>query len=362
MFRQFIFALSAGLVLIAGCQTQSNPKKAAAKVSAETIEPSKDMQAILDAHASLNPKPLSKLSAEEARKQPSMADAVKKYKQDMKMPTTPPGDVNTRNMTVKANGVEVPVRIYTPKDGADKKPVILYIHGGGWVLATIDTYDASARALAKGVDAVVVATEYRKAPEHKFPAAHNDNFGVFKWLQGSPAELKSADTTRIAVVGESAGGNMAAAICLMAQDSNVEQPIHQVLIYPVTSTDTNSPSYQQNANAKPLDKAGMEWFFDKTIANAKDRENVYLALLKADTQRLSKVADATIVTAAIDPLRSDGAMYADKLRQAGANVEYRNYDGVTHEFFGMADVVDQAASAQKFVIARLKEAFAKSHK
>jgi len=150
---------------------------------------------------------------------------------------------------------------------------------------------------------------------------------------------------------------MATALCLMASDRKQPMPLAQVLIYPVTDTRTDSPSYRQNAMAKPLDKAGMEWFLKQYAVKPGDLENKYLAPMRASTAELAVLPPATIITAAIDPLRSDGATYAERLRAAGVDVTYRNYDGVTHEFFGMADVVDEAKAAQGVVIERLKEAF-----
>lgn len=157
------------------------------------------------------------------------------------------------------------VRIYTPK-GDGPFPVILYIHGGGWVIADLDTYDSSPGALCNAAQAIVVSTHYRLAPEHPFPAAHEDVFAIYQWVMKNE-EKRNYDAKRLAVVGESAGGDMAAAISLMAKARGVTLPIHQVLVYPVTDPGiANSPSYLDNAEAKPLNKAMMEWFVRHTVA------------------------------------------------------------------------------------------------
>ncbi|MDB6135190.1 MAG: Alpha/beta hydrolase [Verrucomicrobiales bacterium] len=311
------------------------------------------MQAVLDKLASLGGEPIETLSPKEARKQPTPADAVMLLLKDQgKWKKEDVAKVD--NISIELKGRDVKGRVYVP-EGEGPFPVIFYIHGGGWVIADLDTYDATPRALANSVGAVVVSTHYRQAPEHKFPAAHNDVFGAYQWTLKN-AHKWNANPKRIAVAGESAGGNMAASICRLAADEGIQLPLHQVLIYPVADSKMDTPSYIENAIAKPLSAPMMKWFADHTFESKEDAEDPKFALLKKTD--LKGLPPVTIVTAQIDPLRSEGEALAEKFKQAGVPVSYQNYDGVTHEFFGMAGAVDKAKEAQAFVTANLKAAFA----
>ena len=314
--------------------------------------PDLQMQAVLDEHAKLGPKPIETLSPNEARKQPSPADAVTALLKSQGKSTAPEPVGNVANRSISGAGAQIPVRIYTPK-GTGPFPLLLYIHGGGWVIADLDTYDASARALTNAANVVVVSTHYRQAPEHKFPAAHEDVYAAYRWATANAKSI-NADPARVAVAGESAGGNMAAYVSIRARDESATMPLHQLLVYPVVSTDTNTPSYQENANAKPLSKAGMQWFFSHYLTNSSEGNDPRIALLKVTN--LKGLPSATVITAQIDPLRSEGQMYAERLKDAGVSVSYRNYDGVTHEFFGMGAVVDKAKDAVQFAGTELKKA------
>jgi len=234
-------------------------------------------------------------------------------------------------------------------------PVILYIHGGGWVIADLDTYDASPRALANAAGAIVVSTHYRQGPEAKFPAAHEDALAAYKWVLANAAKF-GGDPKRVAVVGESAGGNLAANIAIQARDQKLQAPLHQVLVYPVANNDLNSPSYVENANAKPLNKPMIEWFVKHYLGDPAKAADPRIALAKQPD--LAGLPPATIILAQIDPLRSDGEVYAEKLRAAGVPVTVQKYDGVTHEFFGMGAVVDKAKQAQQLAGEKLRAAFA----
>ena len=164
----------------------------------------------------------------------------------------------------------------------------------------------------------------------------------------------NGDPRRIAAVGESAGGNMAVAISLMARERNVSPPLYQVLVYPVAGIDMNTESFEENANAKPLNRAMMEWFIGHELKSPKDKQDPRIDLLNANLRGLPP---ATIITAEIDPLRSDGKMLADKLKAAGVNVDYKNYNGVTHEFFGMGAVLQESRDAMKLAGEKLMKAF-----
>jgi acetyl esterase len=344
----------AGEEAIKGSEVETPPAvvKEEPKEAAPRAKATEQMQAVLDQLTALGGKPITELSPKDARKQPSPADAVKKLmeKNDIK----PDKSGKTDNVSIKLSTASVDGRVYRP-DGDGPFPVILYIHGGGWVLADLDTYDSSARALSKAAHALVISTDYRHAPEHKFPAAHEDVFGAYQWTLENAGKW-SGDASRVAVVGESAGGNMAVALSMMAQDKGMQMPIHQVLVYPVATTAMDSESYRQHAQAAPLNAAMMKWFFDHTLSKEEDWKNHQINLLGAKS--LAGLPPATIITADIDPLRSDGELLAKKFEADGVKVDYRNYEGVTHEFFGMGAVVGTAQEAVDFAAANLKAAFA----
>ncbi len=315
-------------------------------------KPNEQMQAVLDQLQKLGGKPIESLTPEEARKQPSPADAVKALLQSQGKSIAAEPVASVKNQTIRGDGGKIPIRIYTPK-GDGPFPVILYIHGGGWVIADLDTYDSTPRALANAAEAVVVSTHYRLAPEHPFPAAHEDACTAYEWVL-EKAWSFNGDVNRVAVAGESAGGNMAAAICLMAQEQDIPMPVHQLLIYPVVGTDTTTPSFKENANAKPLNGAMMEWFGKHALKNSQDKLDAHIDLAKAD---LHGLPPTTVITAEIDPLRSGGQLLVAKLKANGVPVKYKNYEGVTHEFFGMGAVLDEAKNAVEFAAEDLKESF-----
>ncbi|WP_342152030.1 alpha/beta hydrolase [Methylorubrum sp. SB2] len=313
-----------------------------------------DMKHVLDALKKLDPKPIPKLSPEEARKQPSPTDGVKALLTEQGKPTAPEPGVTTKDLAYETGGGSQKVRIYTPEGASGPLPVVVYYHGGGFVIADLDTYDATPRAIAKGAKAVVVSVEYRHAPEAKFPAQHEDAFAAYKWALAN-AKTFGGNPSKIALVGESAGGNLATNVAIMARDGNVEKPLQVVAVYPMAGTNLDTQSYKDNASAKPLDKPMMAWFYDQTVRNDADRTDPRLDIVgKADLKGLPPF---TVVTAQIDPLHDDGKMLADKIKAAGGQVTYRDYPGVTHEFFGMGAVVAKAREAETAVIGDLNAAF-----
>ena len=323
-------------------------------VMAATSKPDPEMKTVLDALASLGGKPIETLSPEEARKQPTPADAVKKVLTQQGKSSAPEPVGKVENRTIPGPAGQIPIRIYWPQ-GSGPFPIVFYIHGGGWVIANLDTYDSSARALTNAAQAVVVSTHYRQAPEHKYPAAHDDAFAAYQWVLKNAESLKG-DPARVAVAGESAGGNMAAVVSIRARDQKVALPVHQLLVYPVAGTDMNTESYQENANAKPLNKAMMAWFAKHYLDAAAMKGNPEINL--ATRKDLKGLPATTVVTADIDPLRSEGQMLAKALEQAGVAVTSRNFEGSTHEFFGMGAVVPDAKEAVAFASGELKKSFA----
>lgn len=314
-----------------------------------------DMKAVLDALKSLNPKPIEDCSVAEARLQPTPADAVKKLMNQPAFSARPSLEleaVRTEDIMIAGAAGSNPARVYTPQ-GEGPFPLILYFHGGGWVIADLDTYDATPRAMAAQSHAIVVSAHYRQAPEHTLPAAHEDAFAAWRWLLDHAVSL-GGDPTKIAVMGESAGGNLAINVSIHARDARLPMPTHQALIYPVASNNIVSISYEENRNAKPLNKPMMLWFIQNVINEKTDLSSPLIDVLSVN---LSRLPPTVVVTAGIDPLRSEGEKLAEKLHAAGVRVEHRNYRGATHEFFGMAAVVEAARDAQAFVSLAQRQAF-----
>ncbi|WP_426176499.1 alpha/beta hydrolase [Massilia sp. TWR1-2-2] len=343
MKKTIVFTAVAAAAVVSGAVYAQGAQKA------PKAEP--HMQKVLDALASLGGKPIETLTPAEARKQPTPADAVKKVLAETGKSAAPEAGVTVKDMMIAGPLGEFPIHIYTP-EGKGPFPVMVYYHGGGFVIADTKTYDASPRALAKMAGAIMVAVDYHQAPEHKFPAAPNDAYAAYVWTLAHAKEF-NGDPARVAVGGESAGGNLATVVSMMARDKKIQMPVHQLLVYPVVSDDMTTPSYQRNAAAKPLNKPMMAWFFKYYGA---DVTNPYAVPMKAAS--LKGLPPATIIAAEIDPLLSEGKAYGDRLKKDGVNVTYKEYTGVAHEFFGMGAVVPKANEAEQFAADQLKKAFA----
>lgn len=312
-----------------------------------------DMRDVMDELKTLAGKPIETLSAEEARNQPTPADAVKALLKREGKSVAPEMVGKVLDSTIPTTAGALPIRVYTPKRGKGPFPVVVYYHGGGFVIGTNDSYDATPRALANAAEAVVVSVEYRKAPENKFPAAHDDAYAAFLWVLANAASI-GGDPRKVALAGESAGGNLAAYVAIRARDEKKQPPKHALLVYPLASTNTNSESYVKYANAKPLSKAMLVWFTDKYFRTSQDAADPRIDLVNA---KLTGLPPMTIINAEIDPLRSDGELLAKRLKAADVPVEQKTYEGVTHEFFGMGAVVDEAEDALEYAAKRLKSAF-----
>ena len=313
-----------------------------------------DMQVVLDALAALGGKPVETLSPAVARTQPSPADAAMAVMRRHGLPTAPGAAVTTRDMPYGTDAKQF-ARIYIPVNlpANRPKPVIAYYHGGGWVIADVTTYDAAPRALAQALNAIVVSVEYRHAPEFKFPAQHDDAVAAYRWTLAHAASW-GGDPARVALVGESAGGNLAVATAIYARDNHLTAPREIVSVYPIANSSKTLPSRRDSANAKPLDGAMLPWFGYYYLASEADAQDPRLNLVAAD---LHGLPPTTIINAQIDPLRSDGETLAVAMRKAGDTVEQRTFPGVTHEFFGMAKVVHAAQDANDLAVARLMTAF-----
>lgn len=313
-----------------------------------------EMVDVLQAYASSDARPVSQLTPAEARLQPSAADAAQQVQRARTGAAVPQRVEIVQSILVSGAAGDLPARLYNPRPGRGPLPVILYFGGGGWVVADLDTYDASARALAAGTGAIVVSVMYRRGPENRFPAAHDDAREAYAWLLREAGSI-GGDPERVALAGESAGGNLAISAAIAARDGGLAKPRAQLLVYPVAGTRTDTPSAQAMRAAKPLATAALPWFLGHyTTGNPAELDDPRLnpALL----QDLHGLPPTTIVLAEIDPLRSGGEVLADRLRAFGVPVESRLYPGVTHEFFGMGAVLADARDAQAFAAARLRSA------
>ena len=314
---------------------------------------SADMVKVLAAYQASGAKPLVNLSVEQARAQPTPGDAAVTVAQQMGSPAKLPV-AKVTDIQIQGAAGRIAARVYDPRSGQGPAPVILYFHGGGWVTGTLETYDASDRALAIGTGAIVLSVAYRLAPEARFPAAQDDADASYNWLLNNAASI-GADPKRIALAGESAGGNLAIDTALWARDKGLPAPVHELLVYPVAGTDLNTPSYDETTNAVPLNRAAIAWYVAHTTNSPADLQDPRLNVIGAAD--LHGLPPTTIIAAQIDPLRSEDEALAQKLRGLGVSVEQRTFPGVTHEFFGMGAVVVQAKAAEDFASMRLKASF-----
>ncbi|MDP4130400.1 MAG: alpha/beta hydrolase [Bacteroidota bacterium] len=311
-----------------------------------------EMQAMIEKLVSYGAPAVETLTAIEARKNPTRAMAVMDLMKENNIPMPVP-KVDTIGKNIPVAGGSIHVRIYTPQTAMTSYPMILFIQGSGWVIADMNTYDASASGICELTGAVVVSVNYRQGPENKFPTAHQDCFAAYLWMLKNAASFKG-DTSKVGLLGESAGGNLAANVFIMARDKKIKVPVAEVLVYPITQSDMNTASYQKKAMAKPLSKAMMAWFFKMYLPSMASATDPGIDLIRANLKGLSPT---TIIADELDPLQTDGRMLRDKMKEQGVAVTYYNYDGVTHAFLGTAAIVPEAKQAQALTANRLKNAF-----
>ncbi|SRR5579883_2256380 len=249
----------------------------------------------------------------------------------------------------------VPVRIYTP-EGSAPFPVMVFFHGGGWVIGNIESHDALCRKLTNAIGCVTVSVDYRLAPESKFPAAAEDCYAATLWVSENAAAL-GCDPKRLAVCGDSAGGNLAAAVPLMARDRGKPPIAFQALLYPCTDGTLETGSMKELAEGYFLTRGAMVWFWNHYLRDDQDRTHPYAAPIHAP--ELKGLPPALIITAEFDPLRDEGEAYAARLSKAGVPVTCTRYDGTIHGFVSMADNLDKGKDAIKQVVSTLKAAFRK---
>ncbi len=342
---------------LTGCGEKPMPLTPEQQMNVAKADP--QMQVVLDQLHKDGAKSFSVLTVDQARSGPSAGQAAMEVAkmQGMTVPE-PVGSIANVGITGQS-GNNITLKVYTP-DGRDAGPypVVVYYHGGGWVVGSVlsaNPYDASCRTLANKAHAVVVEVDYRLAPENPYPAAVNDGYDAFEYVVSHADQFKS--NGKVAIVGESAGGNLAIAVPLMALDKHAPLPAGIVSVYPVGGYYVDTASAKENAQAIPLDTPSLVWFYQKYVPQMSDRSARYFDIDKAD---LHGLPPTTVITDQIDPLHDDGVMLSDNLKAAGVSTRYMNYDGVTHEFFGMGAVVDKAKQAEAFAVDGLNMAFGRT--
>jgi len=302
----------------------------------------------LETMAKLGLKPIEAMTPEEARRQ------MEETAMSRRAEPLPVGQVE--DGVIPGPAGPLALRLYWPEGAVFPLPAIAYYHGGGHVIGSLDTHDLIARNLCSLGEMLVCSVDYRMGPEHKFPAAVEDSFAALEWLAANAASL-GADPARLGVHGDSAGGNLAAVVALLARDKGGPALRLQSLVYPVTDYTLSTPSYAKFGEGYGiLTGDAMRWFRQHYLRNAADAEDWRASPIKAAS--LKGVAPAIVVTAECDVLHDDGQGYAEAMRRAGVPVEYREYPGMIHAFFGMVPAVDDAMSAQRAVAAAFRRAFA----
>ena len=299
-------------------------------------------KAFLDMLAAAGGPPLEQLPLDEARKLPyQMIDAGG--------PEEPVAQVDTR---VIPGPVPIPIRVYRPTLEQDL-PALVYFHGGGFVICNLDTHDRLCRNLANASGAVVVSVDYRLAPEHKFPAAAEDAYAATCYVAEHAAEF-GVDPNRIAVGGDSAGGNLATVVALMARDRGGPSLKFQLLIYPVVDVDDDSPSMREYGHDHFLTRESMDWFIESYIGREEDRRSPYASPWYASDLR--GLPAAMVITAECDPLCDQGEAYARKLQSAGVAVVLKRYEGMIHPFFSLAGIIDAGRTATADAASAVRQA------
>lgn len=301
------------------------------------------VQALLDAVATLNLPAWNTLTPDEVRAQVAAG----------RVPIPPEPVARVEDRTTPGPAGEIPVRIYAPEADA-LLPALVYFHGGGFVIGNIESHDNVCRRLANDGQCAVISVDYRLAPEHHFPAAADDAYAATAWVAGHAAEI-GVDGARVAVGGDSAGGNLAAVAALMARDRGGPTIVFQLLVYPVTDFDFGTDSYRNHADGYFLTADSMRWFWGHYLARLEDGRSPYASPLEADD--LSGLPPALVITAEYDCLIDEGEAYASRLRGAGVPVTYSVYDGMVHGFWTMAPFVSRADDALAEAAAALRAAF-----
>ena len=265
-----------------------------------------------------------------------------------------PEVAKVEDRTVSWRDAEVPVRIYTPA-GTGPFPILIWCHGGGMVVGDLETADATARHLTVETGCVTVSVDYRLAPETKFPGACDDCYAAAVWASDNAASIQG-DASRMAVGGDSAGGNLAAVVAQMARDRANPDLAFQLLVYPMTSLDFETSSYVDNADGYLLTRDSMKWYWDQYLGAPDDPNHPYAVPSRAGS--FKNLPPALVITAEFDPLRDEGEAYAKSLEAAGVATTCTRYDGMIHGFFGMSGTIDKAGQAVSEAAVAMKKTFA----
>jgi acetyl esterase len=292
----------------------------------------------------VDPRPLEALSVVEARARGGSVNVA---------PALPPEPVDEVRDLVIDTLPPISARLYRPRQGT--LPLLVYFHGGGWVVGSVTISDPFCRALANASGCAVVSVEYRLAPEDRYPAAADDAYAATRWSADHAPDL-GIDASRIAVGGSSAGGNLAAVVTLMARERGRPKLAFQLLHVPVTDHDFETESYRANGAGFGLTRSGMRWFWNHYAPDPHLRDEPYASPLRA--KDLSGLPPAHVVTAECDPLRDEGKAYATRLRQAGVSTTYVEYPGMVHGFTGMATTIPMGRTAIDDMGAALRSALA----
>jgi acetyl esterase len=259
-------------------------------------------------------------------------------------------------VAISLDGRTLPARLYVPEGTLARPPLTVYFHGGGWVIGTLDTHDGTCRALANASKAAVLSVDYRLAPEHPFPTPLDDCYDATLWA-AAHADSLGIDGAKIAVAGDSAGGNLAAAVALMVRDRGGPRLAHQLLIYPVTDADFERPSYGANGGGEYyLSTMGMQWFWRHYVGKVDPRSEPLAAVIHHPN--LTGLPTATVITAEYDPLRDEGDAYAARLSEAGVDVDAVCAPGMIHGFFSLFQMIPNAMLWMERGGANLAKAFA----
>jgi acetyl esterase len=255
------------------------------------------------------------------------------------------GDVTISTRYITTPTADVVANIYQPQGAGPFNGMVFY-HGGGWVLNYINKYDAQLQEMARLTNSVILAINYQKAPEHKYPTPFDDCYAAFIWFSGHATEF-NVDPSKIGIGGDSAGGNLASGVAHKIRDLNTHHLAYQLLLYPCNSVDFETTSYLANADGYGLTRNGMMWFWEQYLNGPRDFMDPYAVPLNATN--FEKLAPAVLITAEYDVLHDDGVAYAEKLRTGGVQVIYKNYPGMIHGFFNYGSVIDEGIAVRKYL-------------
>jgi len=282
-------------------------------------------------------------------------DARQMFRETRPASTPPAPQIGAVRDVLTEGAQAIPLRVYRPPGVSDSRrlPVLVYFHGGGWVIGDLETHDVLCRQLTAEAGVSVIAVDYRLAPEHKFPAAADDAWAATRWIAAHAAEL-GVDADRLAVGGDSAGGNLAAVVALLAREAGGPRIALQILLYPVTDLVSESQSYADLADGYMLTRDSMRWFRAQYLAREQDAADWRVSPLRAPS--LAGLPPALVVTAGYDPLRDEGEAYARRLREAGVSVDAVSFGGMIHGFVPMGRLIDTAFRGVSLITGSLRQA------